>query len=84
MGEKSQVLQKVHLNFVEHQTCSNLYAADASTSSLSRGIVAESQLCAGVLEGGKDTCQVCMNLFNVTFFSIIKIDHKEIFIKSFP
>ena len=57
LGEKSQVLQKVSLNFVEHQTCSNLYAADASTSSLSRGIVAESQLCAGVLDGGRDTCQ---------------------------
>lgn len=57
LGEKSQVLQKVILNFVDQHTCSSLYSADSSTSSLSKGIVAESQICAGVLEGGKDTCQ---------------------------
>lgn len=52
------MLQKVVLDFVDHSTCKTLYAADASTSSLSRGIVGETQLCAGVLEGGRDTCQV--------------------------
>lgn len=57
LGEKSQVLQKVVLSLVDQRTCSDLYSADASTSSLARGITADSQLCAGVLEGGKDTCQ---------------------------
>ncbi|XP_026275392.2 serine protease snake-like [Frankliniella occidentalis] len=57
LGERSQVLQKVILNSVDQPTCNNLYSADASTSSLSKGIVGDSQLCAGVLDGGKDTCQ---------------------------
>ncbi|XP_034233867.1 CLIP domain-containing serine protease 14D-like isoform X2 [Thrips palmi] len=57
LGERSQVLQKVILNFVDQRTCSSLYSADSTTSSLSKGIVADSQICAGVLEGGRDTCQ---------------------------
>ncbi|KAK3921915.1 Serine protease snake, partial [Frankliniella fusca] len=57
LGERSQVLQKVVLNSVDQPTCNSLYSADASTSSLSKGIVADSQLCAGILDGGRDTCQ---------------------------
>ncbi|KAI5747039.1 hypothetical protein M8J77_010447 [Diaphorina citri] len=50
----SDVLLKVGLNFIDSQKCASLYRSEQS-SSLHKGIV-DSQLCAGELQGGYDTC----------------------------
>uniref|UniRef100_A0A8D8Y7M4 Serine protease snake n=1 Tax=Cacopsylla melanoneura TaxID=428564 RepID=A0A8D8Y7M4_9HEMI len=50
----SDVLLKVGLGFIENNKCAALYRSEQS-SSLNKGII-ESQLCAGELDGGYDTC----------------------------
>lgn len=52
-GDRSDELRKVALNIVDNNHCQQLYEA---SKKLRNGIVS-SQLCAGYLEGGKDTCQ---------------------------
>ncbi|XP_037028237.1 serine protease snake-like isoform X4 [Bradysia coprophila] len=52
-GERSDDLQKVALNIIDNNHCQQLYER---SKKLRNGIVS-SQLCAGYLEGGKDTCQ---------------------------
>lgn len=52
----SDVLLKVGLSFIDNRKCASLYRSEQSqTTSLQNGIV-ESQLCAGELQGGYDTC----------------------------
>jgi hypothetical protein len=51
----SDDLLKVSLNIYDNSVCRNQYGGDRR---LRHGII-DSQLCAGSLEGGKDTCQVC-------------------------
>lgn len=53
-GDRSNELMKVALNIIDNSHCQQLYER---SKKLRNGIVS-SQLCAGVLEGGKDTCQV--------------------------
>lgn len=52
-GERSDDLRKVALNIIDNNHCQQLYER---SKKLRNGIVS-SQLCAGYLEGGKDTCQ---------------------------
>jgi hypothetical protein len=55
--KKSDVLLKVGLSIIESKRCNELYELDGVTRELKNGIV-PSMMCAGELEGGKDTCQV--------------------------
>lgn len=45
----------VTLDVISHNVCSNLYPNDKY---LPRGVDAKSQICAGYLQGQKDTCLV--------------------------
>lgn len=51
-GDRSDDLRKVALNILDNNYCQKLYE---SSKKLRNGIVS-SQLCAGYLKGGKDTC----------------------------
>ncbi|XP_026808260.1 venom protease-like [Rhopalosiphum maidis] len=55
-GQTSNVLMKVSLDFVEQNECNRSYSSSASPN-LEFGINPSSQICAGKMEGGKDTCQ---------------------------
>lgn len=55
-GDKSDDLLKVALDIIDNNYCNSLYG---KMPRLRQGII-DSQVCAGYLEGGKDTCQVCM------------------------
>lgn len=52
-GDRSDDLRKVALSIIDNNHCQQLYE---KSKKLRRGIT-KSQLCAGHLEGGKDTCQ---------------------------
>ncbi|CAH0396141.1 unnamed protein product, partial [Bemisia tabaci] len=55
-GKRSDALLKVGLSVINNTLCNRLYDKERRTAgSLERGI-SESMLCAGKLEGGKDTC----------------------------
>ncbi|XP_077285596.1 serine protease snk-like [Arctopsyche grandis] len=51
----SDTLQKVDLQIIDQRVCSTFYK-DRNNRKLIRGIISE-QMCAGDLNGGKDTCQ---------------------------
>jgi hypothetical protein len=55
--KQSDVLLKVVLSIIDNKLCTELYELDGITRELRNGIV-PSMMCAGELEGGKDTCQV--------------------------
>jgi hypothetical protein len=55
--KQSDVLLKVGLSIIDNKLCTELYELDGITRELRNGIV-PSMMCAGELEGGKDTCQV--------------------------
>lgn len=48
---------KVSLDLVEQNECNRIYSSSPSPN-LEFGINPNNQICAGQLEGGKDTCQV--------------------------
>ncbi|EFN71578.1 Serine protease snake [Camponotus floridanus] len=52
----SNELMKVQLNFISEDDCKKSYAEDLGTRGLPDGLI-QSLLCAGIMEGGKDTCQ---------------------------
>ncbi|KDR24454.1 serine protease snake-like [Zootermopsis nevadensis] len=54
--KKSDVLLKVGISIIDNKLCNELYKMDETTKKLGNGIV-PSMMCAGELEGGKDTCQ---------------------------
>jgi hypothetical protein len=54
---QSKHLLKVTLNFVTNTDCVKYYKYDIGGRQIPEGI-SDDQLCSGVLEGGKDTCQV--------------------------
>lgn len=54
--KKSDNLLKVVLSIIDNNLCNELYQSDGVTRQLKNGIV-PSMMCAGELEGGKDTCQ---------------------------
>lgn len=65
---------KVQLNYVSEDDCKKSYAEDIGTRRMPDGLI-QSLLCAGIMEGGKDTCQVrtikYLELFlNLLFLSI--------------
>jgi hypothetical protein len=55
--KKSDILQKVVLSIIDNNSCNEAYNSGEGTRGLKNGIV-PSMMCAGELEGGKDTCQV--------------------------
>lgn len=52
-GPKSDTLQKVTLDIISNHQCAPLFEINRR---LQQGIV-DTQMCAGYLDGGKDTCQ---------------------------
>ncbi|KYQ48361.1 Serine protease snake [Trachymyrmex zeteki] len=52
----SNELMKVQLNYISEDECKKAYAEDLGTRRLPDGLIS-SLLCAGIMEGGKDTCQ---------------------------
>lgn len=53
----SNELMKVQLNYISEGDCKKAYAEDLGSRRLPDGL-RSSLLCAGIMEGGKDTCQV--------------------------
>lgn len=53
-------LQKVELELFTHKECDDLYAV-LNSSSINRGIVNNTQICAGAQSGRGDTCQVSVD-----------------------
>lgn len=51
-------LMKVQLDYISEDNCKKGYAEDLGSRRLPQGLI-PNLLCAGVMEGGKDTCQVC-------------------------
>lgn len=49
---------KVSLDFIDQNDCNRSYSLHAAGNKLTFGIDPKSQICAGKMEGGKDTCQV--------------------------
>lgn len=49
-GTTSDILQKVTLDIIDNQQCRNIYRDEENYN------IFGSQICAGVLKGGKDTC----------------------------
>lgn len=54
------------MDVIDNRQCNKLYEAESKTNTLNRGIV-DSMMCAGIMEGGHDTCLVgeIINLINV-------------------
>ncbi|XP_011641772.1 serine protease snake-like [Pogonomyrmex barbatus] len=52
----SNDLMKVQLNYISEDECKKAYIEDIGTRKLPDGLIS-SLLCAGIMEGGKDTCQ---------------------------
>lgn len=67
-GPSSDVLLKVELNVIPNSECRQYVKSERKK--LHEGIV-DGQLCAGVLEGGKDTCQVWKSIYLFYFINII-------------
>lgn len=55
--KKSDMLLKVVLSIIDNNLCNQLYESGEGTRELKNGIV-PSMMCAGELDGSKDTCQV--------------------------
>lgn len=64
-GEQSNDLLKVALDIISSTQCNQMYG----TSKRLRFGIIESQICAGYLAGGKDTCQV-----NYTYIFLLKVN----------
>jgi hypothetical protein len=54
---QSKELLKVTLDFVTNDDCAKYYRNDVGGKQIPEGLI-DAQMCSGVLEGGKDTCQV--------------------------
>lgn len=54
---RSDDLLKVVLKIIDNRQCAPLYVDQINRRRLRNGIV-DTQMCAGELDGGKDTCQV--------------------------
>ncbi|XP_011341349.1 serine protease snake isoform X2 [Ooceraea biroi] len=52
----SNELMKVQLNYISEDDCKKSYTDDLGSRQMPQGLIS-SLLCAGIMEGGKDTCQ---------------------------
>lgn len=50
-GPNSEKLLKVGLNILDNGMCQQTFRGDSEI------VINDNQMCAGILEGGKDTCQ---------------------------
>lgn len=57
----SNDLMKVTLDHIDPDVCKKYLEGDTGGKLMPQGLVS-SIFCAGVLEGGKDTCQVCCRI----------------------
>lgn len=53
----SNELMKVQLDYISEDDCKKSYTQDLGSRRLPQGLI-PNLLCAGIMEGGKDTCQV--------------------------
>lgn len=58
-GPISSILRKVELDLYTHKECDDLYTVIKSRQ-IDRGILNDTQLCAGSHSGRGDTCQACL------------------------
>lgn len=65
-------LQKVELDLFTYQECDELYAV-LNSSSINRGIVNETQICAGTQSGRGDTCQVSFEKLNAMIHLAVEL-----------
>lgn len=70
-------LMKVQLDYITEVSCKKSYRFDLGRRYLPKGFI-RNFLCAGIIEGGKDTCQVIMlsitsNEYYRNYFSLIKV-----------
>lgn len=63
---------KVSLDFVEENECNRSYSSSTNPN-LKFGINPSNQICAGQVEGGKDTCQV--RQFNLNSYEYVIISY---------
>lgn len=70
-GDSSNDLLKVSLDIFDQRECVKTFA-DREINKLKNGII-DSQICAGVAAGGKDTCQVRITSLRSCKFFAIKI-----------
>lgn len=57
-GQPSQILMKVTLDVFTSNECKEAYRLESRNSQLNKGIIDETQFCAGSYTEKKDTCQV--------------------------
>lgn len=71
----SNELMKVQLNYISENDCKKSYAEDLGTRRLPDGLI-QGLLCAGIMEGGKDTCQVRAIKHIELFSSLLSLSRK--------
>lgn len=59
-GYQSDILQKVDVPILDNRDCQEWFRKGEKNV-----VIVDTCMCAGLEEGGKDACQVCVNIINV-------------------